>query len=128
MSEAWPLTLSTQAVQCLSVITACAPQFKPFMENLRSSGFCLDEIGRYGASRSGYNKSTPARSQQKRCSQLYELSIISPFKGPSQTATTVLTSKRDWDVASQSSQTHIIHEVRKYAVSTSANDSSHASS
>ncbi|KAF5866896.1 hypothetical protein ETB97_008701 [Aspergillus alliaceus] len=116
-------TISTQVAQCLSIITCCSPQFKPFLDNLRSLGIRVDGNSRHGGSDMGYKHSTtPSHKPQEARRQLYELATIPPFEGSCQTAVTASGSKRDWDAGSESSQAYIIREVRTWAVEESVRD------
>ncbi|KAE8158635.1 hypothetical protein BDV40DRAFT_291648 [Aspergillus tamarii] len=119
-SDTSPFTISTQVTQCLSLITCCSPQFKPFIDNLRSLGFYIDGMSRHGASDANYKEPmTRPRKQDELSCQQHELKNISPFKRSYQTAVAASSLKRDWDEGSQSSQTHIIHEVRTWTVTES---------
>ncbi|KAE8138720.1 hypothetical protein BDV38DRAFT_270266 [Aspergillus pseudotamarii] len=111
-SDTSPFTISTQATQCLSLITCCSPQFKPFIDNLRSLGFYIDGMSRHGASDAKHKApmTRPHKQDELSCQQ-HELETISPFERSYQTAVTEASSKQDWDEGSQCSQTHIIHEV-----------------
>ncbi|KAL9611263.1 MAG: hypothetical protein Q9167_004089 [Letrouitia subvulpina] len=44
----WPLVVATQAVQALSIITACVPYLKPFFESLESGMIRSDDLRRQG--------------------------------------------------------------------------------
>lgn len=44
----WPLVVATQAVQALSIITACVPYLKPFFESLESGMIRSDDLRRRG--------------------------------------------------------------------------------
>ena len=119
-SDTSPFTISTQVTQCLSLITCCSPQFKPFIDNLRSLGFYIDGMSRHGASDANYKEPmTRPRKQDELSCQQHELKNISPFKRSYQTAVAASSLKRDWDEGSQSSQTHIIHEIRTWTVTES---------
>ncbi|KAB8255342.1 hypothetical protein BDV32DRAFT_113330 [Aspergillus pseudonomiae] len=115
-----PFTISTQVTQCLGLIACCSPELKPFIENLRSLGFYVDGISRHSASGARCNAATtrPCKQEDLFCNE-HELQTISPLKSSYQATVTASLSKRDWDEGSQSSQAHIIHEVRTWTVTES---------
>ncbi|PKX96334.1 uncharacterized protein P174DRAFT_457134 [Aspergillus novofumigatus IBT 16806] len=119
-SETWSVTVTSQLVQCLSIVTASAPQFIPFLKQLQSTGMRLDGMTRYTLSshhksaRSRYYLSTDRRRTGNEST--HELDNI-----PLATTKTVVTSNvngpdDDHDNESQSSQTGIIRETRTWTV------------
>lgn len=127
ISGTWPLAICTQLTQCLSVVTACSPQFKPFMDSLRSMGLRIDGITRQDTSRVGYNHSSVGmksqlQSQDHASAEVHEMTSIGRNKSYRHT-TTILTTKRDSDGDSDSSEVHIIREVRTWAVTASPRNS-----
>jgi hypothetical protein len=119
-SETWSVTVTSQLVQCLSIVTASAPQFIPFLKQLQSTGMRLDGMTRYTLSshhksaRSRYYLSTDRRRTGNEST--HELDNI-----PLATTKTVVTSnvngsEDDHDNESQSSQTGIIRETRTWTV------------
>ncbi|KAJ5313523.1 Cyanide hydratase [Penicillium atrosanguineum] len=114
--DTWTVAISTQMVQSLSIVTACSPQFKPFLDSLRSSGMSLGDSSyeskqrTYGAT-SYYKSSRVGRAGDMR-SDTHELV---PIHGDGLNHTTV-TSTADCDTESQSSQAQIIREVRTWTV------------
>ncbi|KAB8262937.1 hypothetical protein BDV32DRAFT_119767 [Aspergillus pseudonomiae] len=125
ISGTWPLAICMQLTQCLSVVTACSPQFKPFLDSLRSTGLRVDGITRHDASHSAYNHSSRTKSQWQTLDQPlredHELTSIGRSKSYRQT--TIITAKPDSDAASDSSEAHIIREVRTWAVTASPRSS-----
>ncbi|KAE8346772.1 hypothetical protein BDV24DRAFT_123444 [Aspergillus arachidicola] len=127
ISGTWPLAICTQLAQCLSVVTACSPQFKPFMDSLRSTGLRVDAITRHDTSRIGYNYSSShtksqSHGQDQPGAEVHEMTSIGRNKSYRHTAT-VITAKRDSDAGSDSSEAHIIREVRTWAVTASPRNS-----
>jgi hypothetical protein len=119
-SKIWSVTVASQLVQCLSLVTASAPQFIPFFKQLQSTGMRLDGMTRYALSshhksaRSRYYFSTDRRRTGNE--SIHELDNI-----PLATTKTVVTSnvnspEDDHDNESQSSQTCIIRKTRTWAV------------
>ena len=54
----WPAVLCNQLVQDLSIITACVPYIKPFLESLESGMIRTDDLRRRGVTAAyGYNSS-----------------------------------------------------------------------
>ncbi|KAE8315853.1 hypothetical protein BDV41DRAFT_574560 [Aspergillus transmontanensis] len=132
ISGTWPLAICTQLTQSLSVVTACSPQFKPFMDSLRSTGLRVDAITRHDTSRIGYNYSSShtksqSHSQDQSGAEVHEMTSIGRNKSYRHTAT-VMTAKRDSDAGSDSSEAHIIREVRTWAVTASPRNSFRESS
>ncbi|KAJ5200041.1 hypothetical protein N7491_009158 [Penicillium cf. griseofulvum] len=110
--DGWAVAVSTQVAQTLSIVTACSPQFKPFLDNLRSSGMGLGlTSSNYASKHRTYDMSTFKNSRRMLGSDTHELVSI-----PHQGTQTVVTSTRDEDNESQSSQTHIIMETRTWTV------------
>ncbi|GMG27558.1 unnamed protein product [Aspergillus oryzae var. brunneus] len=118
-------TISTQVAQCLGLITCCSPQMKPFIESLRSFGFYVDGRPRHGSSGVRHDELLARpQKQEDLFHQQHELGTISPFNSSYQTAVTASPSKREWDAGSQSSQAHIIHEIRTWTVTESVKNTS----
>ncbi|KXG47464.1 uncharacterized protein PGRI_013340 [Penicillium griseofulvum] len=113
--ESWAVAVSTQVAQTLSIVTACSPQFKPFLDNLRSSGMGLGMTSsNYGSKHRTYAVSTfknSRRMQGTQGSETHEL-VSMPHQGTE----TVVTSTREDDNESQSSQSRIIMETRTWTV------------
>jgi hypothetical protein len=106
-----PATIATEFVQALSIVTSCAPQLKPFLDSLQSTGMHLNGMTR------SYNKSSASgshgRAGRSGGNNSQKLETLPPRDG---NHTMVSTAKRDWDVDSQSSQTRIIRETRTWVV------------
>lgn len=73
----WKLAVSVQVVQCLSILTICIPNLKPFLDNLESGQIRVDDLRRQGKSssngygsnrgyRSGQNSSGPGNSKNSK--------------------------------------------------------------
>ncbi|KAE8375723.1 hypothetical protein BDV26DRAFT_283200 [Aspergillus bertholletiae] len=121
--DTWSATVSTQVVQCLSVVTACSPQFKPFMDSLRSSGMRIDGLTSYNlASTKRHGLSSLRYHSTFHGSEVHELTPVRPIKGTYETNVTASGAISDGDAESQSSQTHIIREVRTFTVTDSVRD------
>ncbi|KAE8390110.1 hypothetical protein BDV23DRAFT_155914 [Aspergillus alliaceus] len=115
--DTWPATMFTQIVQCLSVVTACSPQFKPFMDSLRSTGMRIDGMTSYNmASMKRYEISTMRHKSTFNGSEVHELAPINLGKETHETTVTASGAISDGDTESQSSQTHIIREIRTFTV------------
>lgn len=106
-----PATIATEFVQALSIVTSCAPQLKPFLDSLQSTGMHLNGMTR------SYNKSSTSgsygRAGRSGGNNSQRLETLPPRDG---NHTIVSTAKRDWDADSQSSQTRIIRETRTWVV------------
>ncbi|CAI7569436.1 unnamed protein product [Penicillium glandicola] len=114
--DTWVVAVSTQVAQTLSIVTACSPQFKPFLDNLQSSGMGIGmtSSNNYGSKHRTYGVSTfkASRRNQDTRSETHEL-VPMPHEGTNQT---IITSTREDDTESQSSQTNIIMETRTWTV------------
>lgn len=120
-SDTWPVAISTQLAQCFGIITACSPQFKPFMDSLRSTGMRIDGMTRYGTSQKGYGSQSASRvptlhSRSRRLSEIHELVPLPAKDSHHQATVTTATGGHDWDAESQTSQSRIIREVRTWTV------------
>lgn len=108
-----PATIALELTQALSIITACAPQLKPFLDSLQSTGMRLNGITRgtnsYKTSASG----SYARTGRSAGGNAQKTQPIPLLDG---NHTMVLTANRDCDVDSQSSQAQIIRETRTWTV------------
>ncbi|KAL4895746.1 hypothetical protein BDV59DRAFT_191657 [Aspergillus ambiguus] len=130
--DTWPVTISTQMVQCLSAITACSPQFKPFLDSLRSTGMRVDGMSRYnksygyGSQSASRARTTTANTRSRPHSNVNELVPI-PLKETHQATVTTMGTAQEWDAESQSSQTRIIREVRTFTITEAPLDSREAS-
>lgn len=121
--DTWSATVSTQLVQCLSVVTACSPQFKPFMDSLRSTGMRIDGLTSYNmASTKRHGLSSLRYHSTFHGSEVHELTPVRPVKDTYETTVTASGAISDGDAESQSSQTHIIREVRTFTVTETVRD------
>ncbi|RMJ29053.1 hypothetical protein PHISP_00133 [Aspergillus sp. HF37] len=105
-----PATIATEFVQALSIVTSCAPQLKPFLDSLQSTGMHLNGMTRsYKTSASG----SYGREGRSGGNHSQKLETLPPRDG---NHTIVSTAKRDWDADSQSSKARIIRETRTWVV------------
>ncbi|KAJ5159955.1 uncharacterized protein N7482_006959 [Penicillium canariense] len=113
--DTWTVTISTQMTQSLSIITACSPQFKPFLDSLRSSGMSLGGTS-YGSQQRTYAGTSYKISRGQRTgetpSETHEL-VTMPEEAVNRT---FVTSSPDCDAESQTSQSQIIREIRTWTV------------
>ncbi|KAJ5492314.1 hypothetical protein PEX2_087510 [Penicillium expansum] len=113
--DAWTLTISTQVAQCVSIVTACSPQFKPFLDSLQSSGmgFGMTSSNNHGSKQKTYGTTFKTfRRTADTQSETHELVSVS-HEGTNQT---LVTSAPDEDAESQSSRANIIMETRTWTV------------
>ncbi|PKY03464.1 hypothetical protein P168DRAFT_318925 [Aspergillus campestris IBT 28561] len=114
--DTWPVAVATQLTQCLSIVTACSPQFKPFLDSLRSTGMSLEGKSRHGSSQKGYGSQTSTRFRRGISqSEAHELMPL-PLRGTSQTIVSTAGISPDSDAESQGSQSRIIREVRTWTI------------
>lgn len=114
--DAWSVAISTQVAQTVSIVTACSPQFKPFLDSLESTGMGLGmtSSNNHGSKHRTYGISTfkTSRRTADTRSETHELVSV-PHE---ETHRTMVTSAPDDDAESQSSQTNIIRETRTWTV------------
>ncbi|CAG7931922.1 unnamed protein product [Penicillium olsonii] len=94
------ISVIEELVQCLSIVTACWGQLKPFLTWLKLEGRLRVNTGTGDT----YNLDSKSqfRSRERKANADYGL--------PSRSEPLVVSVTRDWEVDSQSSQTHIIRE------------------
>jgi hypothetical protein len=128
----WQAVVAMQIVQCLSIVTACVPYLKPFLDSLESGQMRADDLRRrgktgvsgYGGSGSNRSGGTPkqnpadatpsAGSQQ---SKLHELVELPKAKRSSVTVTSSTKEpSTNWDGQSHTSQTVLIQQTRTWDV------------
>lgn len=102
--------IATQFCQALSIVTSCAPQLKPFLDSLQSSGMHLNGMTRsYKSSASGSYGRTGRNAGNNR-------QKLEPIPLRDGNHTIVTAAKGGWDMGSQSSQTQTIRETRTWMV------------
>lgn len=108
--------MSTQVAQTVSIVTACSPQFKPFLDSLQSSGMGLGltSSNNHGSKHKTYGMTTfkTFRRTADTRSETHELVSV-PHEGTNQA---MVTSAPDEDAESQSSRSNIIMETRTWTV------------
>ncbi|OQE32642.1 hypothetical protein PENFLA_c001G08127 [Penicillium flavigenum] len=109
--DAWSIAVATQVAQAMSIVTACSPQFKPFLDSLQSTGMGLGmtSSNNNGSKHKTYGMSTfkTSRRTADTRSETHELVSV-PHEG---THRAMVTSALDEDAESQSSQSNIIVET-----------------
>ncbi|KAJ5456637.1 hypothetical protein N7530_011911 [Penicillium desertorum] len=109
--DAWSVAIATQVAQAMSIVTACSPQFKPFLDSLQSTGMGLGmtSSNNNGSKHKTYGMSTfrTSRRTADTRSETHELVSV-PHEG---THRAMVTSAPDEDAESQSSQSNIIVET-----------------
>lgn len=104
--------------QCLSMVTACWGQLKPFLTWLKSNGLKIQDVD-YMTNAYAYNSNNYAKSdrrsqtQSKARDSKYQSQRNKPL-GRSNSNNQILVTK-DWEVDSQSSQADIIQERAHWA-------------
>lgn len=119
----WKITICVQTVQCFAILAACAPQIKPFLECLQSTGLKIYHVsgpqtahGEYSLSHVGSVKNDHKLYCSTQCAN--------------ETVITAAHGGRAWDAQSQSSQSRMIYETKTWVVeeqyiSTSPSDMIH---
>ena len=121
--DPWTVTICTQIIQGLSIITACFLYLKPFLDSVESGFIRNDDIRRRGTSdyyghsngeSSGNKSAFSIRKPRRTASDTVRLHDIS--NGQNATTVTAGEPVDTGDVESQGSQTHIIKQTRTFAV------------
>ncbi|KAJ5607441.1 hypothetical protein N7537_004060 [Penicillium hordei] len=114
--DVWAVAVSTQVAQSVSIVTACSPQFKPFLDSLQSTGMGLGitSSNNDGSKHKTYGMTTfkTFRRTADTRSETHELVSV-PNEETNQT---MVTSAPDGDAESQSSRANIIMETRTWTV------------
>lgn len=117
--DSWAVAISTQVAQTVSIVTACSPQFKPFLDSLQSSGMGLGltSSNNYGSKHKTYGMTTfkTFRRTADTRSETHELVSV-PHEGNEANNQTMVTSAPDEDAESQSSRSNMIMETRTWTV------------
>ncbi|KAI1907712.1 hypothetical protein LOZ53_003376 [Ophidiomyces ophidiicola] len=120
----WRMSICTQIVQALAVVTACIPFLKPFLDSLESGLLRADDQyrrstkGSYRYNLSG-SKASGKKATRKDPDDFNELGVLSSKRGRARHGhgTQVESGVVDWDECnSQSSQSRIIKETRTFTV------------
>ncbi|OAA47134.1 hypothetical protein NOR_02770 [Metarhizium rileyi] len=140
--DMWEWSIILAVVQCLSILTICIPNLKPFLDSLQSGQIRIDDLRRQGKSSSnGYgsqqrsgNKSNQTsgshRSGQRsnagqdtmtsQKSKLFELVEIPKQRKPKDDGKGRATKSQDgnatWDGQSHTSQTILIQQTKTWNV------------
>ncbi|GCB25000.1 hypothetical protein AAWM_07885 [Aspergillus awamori] len=105
----WKAAVCVQLVQCLSIVMACAPHLKPFMDGLQSTGLRLYHLPGETSGRGEYARVSKAKAAAHELSGLVGVA--------NSTAISAGREQQDWDdTMSHSSQDHIIRETRTWVV------------
>lgn len=99
------ISVIEEVVQCLSIVTACWGQLKPFLTWLKSDGRL--KVPTYGDGTTFKLQDSKSHSQSRSRKANPEDDY---GRSSSRGAPLVVSVTRDWEVESQSSQTHIIQE------------------
>lgn len=147
--DTWTTSISTQLVQCLSIVTACFPYLKPFLVSLESGLMRADDLRRrgnttindYSINNSGgtgsrgtaskpskmgkiMSRKWPTSLPNRGAMQSLELSSITapdPVVHSKVTATVVTGDGYEWDGQSQTSESRIIRETRTWKIDVQTN-------
>ncbi|KAL9000337.1 MAG: hypothetical protein Q9169_001054 [Polycauliona sp. 2 TL-2023] len=123
----WPVVLCAQAVQSLSIITACIPCLKPFLESLESGMIRVDDLRRRGMNGTyGYGSHNLSNLSSLRSNGKKEKSQLGSngsggkhYKLPNNISTVVSVKRNEEaerDSDSQKSSARIIKYTRTFSV------------
>ncbi|KMP08454.1 hypothetical protein CIHG_04715 [Coccidioides immitis H538.4] len=121
----WQMTICTQILQSLAVVTACMPFLKPFLDSLESGLLRADDQYRRSTAKGSYrynlsgSKSSARRAARREAGEFNELGVLSSNHGRARNGhgSQVESGGVDWDESnSQSSQSRIIKETRTFTV------------
>lgn len=102
-------TIIEGIIQCLSIVTACWGQLKPFMSWMRSNGLKLhdtDDMSAWAYKMSNRSQTKSGPLERKTRTGKFNGAADSSFSFPMRRDQILVT--QDWDVNSQSSQADII--------------------
>ncbi|GAT18594.1 hypothetical protein RIB2604_00100880 [Aspergillus luchuensis] len=112
----WGVTISVETIQCLSIVTACWAQLKPFLNMLKSNGLRIQGVDyRSTNNRSKWSTTRSANPTESKFTRSGEHELMG--MGAGQGNITTVSAARLSDEDSQSSQAGIIREVRTWVVS-----------
>ncbi|GLA31533.1 hypothetical protein AnigIFM63326_010207 [Aspergillus niger] len=112
----WGVTISVETIQCLSIVTACWAQLKPFLNMLKSNGLRIQGVDyRSTNNRSKWSTTRSANRTESKYTRSGEHELVG--MGAGQGNITTVSAARLSDDDSQSSQAGIIREVRTWVVS-----------
>ncbi|GKZ20888.1 hypothetical protein AbraIFM66951_009210 [Aspergillus brasiliensis] len=112
----WGITISLETIQCLSIVTACWAQLKPFLNMLKSNGLRIQGVEyRSTNNRSKWSTSRSANRTESKFTRSGEHELMG--MGAGQGNITTVSAARLSDEDSQSSQAGIIREVRTWVIS-----------
>ena len=124
--DTWPAVISMEAVQSVSVITACIPCLKPFLESLESGMLRVDDLRRrgmgdaYGYGSHNLTDLSSSRAGGKEKPQFSSNSSRTKhFKALPNVSTVISATKnedRERDGDSQKSSARIIKYTRTWSV------------
>ncbi|KAJ5330519.1 hypothetical protein N7476_000302 [Penicillium atrosanguineum] len=97
------LTIFDGIVQCLSIVTACWPQLKPFLSWMRSNGLKIQDVEDHVYQ--NYKMSPPSQTGSTFPDQKFDVHESLPLTRQDQIIFTT-----NWEVDSQSSQANIVSE------------------
>ncbi|EKV13918.1 initiation factor 2B related protein [Penicillium digitatum] len=100
------ITIFEVLIQCLSIVTACWGQLNPFLSWMRSNGLKLDGVEEPNSWSYKMRSQTQGRSESRDHNVKLESNTTFPF--PMRRDQILVT--QDWEVGSQSSQTHMMGE------------------
>lgn len=117
--EAWPVTLCTQTIQCMSIASFCILYLKPLFEIVDSGFIGSDDFRRKGQvnPEGSYNLSTRSSGKESK-KEGKRLAMLARTEN-NDTTITALGNESGWDGGSQSSETQIIKETRTFTIESS---------
>ena len=118
----WSVTVCTQTIQCLSIVSACFLYLKPFLNSVEA-GFIRNNDMRLQASSNAYLRRSSFLARSRRPS----MGLRSLTKAHHKAVVTSGDLMGREDVASQHSQAHMIRETRTFTVEESADVPGHPS-
>ncbi|OOF93364.1 hypothetical protein ASPCADRAFT_209297 [Aspergillus carbonarius ITEM 5010] len=112
----WGITISIETIQCLSIVTACWAQLKPFLNMLKSNGLRIQGVDyRSTNNQTKWSTTRSGNRTESKYTRSGEHELMG--MGAGQGNITTVSAARLSDEDSQSSQTGIIREIRTWVVS-----------
>lgn len=117
--DIWPVTICTQTIQCMSILSFCFLYLKPLFKILDSGFIRSDEFRRKGQMNAERPYNLSILSSGKKSRKEGKISAALARTEHSTPTFTALANEAGWDGGSQNSEAQIIRETRTFAIENS---------
>lgn len=123
--DSWPVTICTQIIECLSIVSTCVLYLKPFLDSLESGFIRSDDMRRrrdyYRSDPVGFSGGNSGFSFRKQSqTDRVGVGLKGLTRGHNETHVTAANAANRGDTESQHSQSRIIKETRTFTVEDSS--------